>query len=527
MRGAFLLLLLGCSTPLRLAPPAATFTPSARDVEVYDLFEVEVRLDPEPRGNPFLDASLRGRFQRAGEPAQDVDGFWDGELYRIRYAPSRFGEHLYTLSLRAYGRVFEHKGAFQARESRRRGPVRVDKVYPWHFVWEGSGERFLWNSTTAYGLLGLDDASMKEAVDRLARLKVNRIRAALTMRLKEPTSKGVLAFGPWRAERPLDVENPGYDVTRFDLEFWSKAERLLRHAREKDVAVSLVFYVDGDRRGTDPFGPSKMGGDDEKRYYRYAVARLAAFSNVMWDLANEYRHFRDDLWAEAMGRLVKEADPYDRLLSVHGHADFRFLASPWTDYAAYQSWDEEGGHGFMLAARRAQAASGRVMPQVNEEYGFEERYPAERGDGRRPPARDAESRRRVAWGIAMAGGHQTTGERATSSLGGWMNGRGDASMTLLVGQARLMDFLKAVEAWRLEPKDELSGNEAYVLADVGRRYVLYQPEGRAASLRLESGRWRARRYDPRTGAWSEPQVVEGPRWTAPEASDDWAWVVER
>lgn len=522
LRALPLLLVAGCSGPLLLGGPR--FVPSAREVEVYDVFEVEVRL-PAPSGNPFVDASLRGRFQRAGEPALDVDGFWDGDVFRVRFMPSRFGEHVYALTLNAFGRTYEDKGRFKAKEGRRRGPVRVDKVYPWHFVWEGTGERFLWNSTTAYGLLGLDDARMKEAVDRLAALRINRIRTGLTWRTRDMFPP----FGPWAAERPVDVENPGYDVKRFDLDFWSKAERLLRHAREKDVAVCLVFYVDGARKGTDPFGASGMGGEDEKRYYRYAVARLGAYSNVMWDLANEYRLFRNDLWAETMGAFVKEVDPYDHLSSAQGHGDFRFHASAWADYASYRSWDEEGGHGFMLQARRAQAASGRIMPQVNEEYGFEDHYPVGWGGDRKPPARNAESRRRIAWGIAMAGGHQTTGERASKAGGGWINGRGDAAMTMLVGYARLASFLAAVEAWRLEPHDELARNEAYCLAEPGRRYVLYQPEGRAATLLLEPGRYKVRRFDPRTGAWSDLPPVEGARWTAPEAPapDDWAFVLDR
>ncbi|HEX7899509.1 MAG TPA: DUF5060 domain-containing protein [Planctomycetota bacterium] len=526
-----LLLLTGCSGAPLLGG-SSVFTPSAREVEVYDVFEVEARPPVAAKGNPFVDATFRGRFQRAGEPAVDVDGFYDGDVFRIRFMPSRFGEHVYALTLNAFNRTFETKGTFKAKEARRRGPVRVDKVYPWHFVWEGTGERFLWNSTTAYGLLGWDDATMKEAVDRLAALKVNRIRVGLTWRMKNPlpSPRFTMTFGPWRADRPLDVENPGYDVKRFDLDLWSKAERLARHAREKDVALSFIFYVDGARKGTDPFGTAGMGGEDEKRYYRYAAARLGAFSNVMWDLANEYRLFRNDLWAEAMGTFLKEVDPYDHLTSVHGHADFKFHGSIWADYAAYQSWDEEGGHGFMLQARRAQAAGGRIMPQVNEEYGFEDHYPA---GGRRAPARDAESRRRIAWGIAMAGGHQTTGERTTGakkdSGGGWINGRGDASMAMLVGYARLSAFLSGVEAWRLEPRDELARNEAYCLAEPGRRYVLYQPEGRPATLQLEPGRYKVRRFDPRTGAWTDLPAVEGSRFSAPEAPspDDWALVLDR
>jgi hypothetical protein len=35
-------------------------------------------------------------------------------------------------------------------------------------------------------------------------------------------------------------------------------------------------------RGVDPFGKARMGNEDEQRYYRYGVARPAAFCNVMF-----------------------------------------------------------------------------------------------------------------------------------------------------------------------------------------------------------------------------------------------------
>jgi hypothetical protein len=212
------------------------------------------------------------------------------------------------------------------------------------------------------------------------------------------------------------VENPGFDVTRFNVDYWRKWESLLRHARELNMVVSVIFYVDGRRPGVDPFSKKNMGGKDEQRYYQYAVARFAAFSNVMWDVTNEYRLFRDNAWAEKMGTFIKEHDPYGHLISVHGHGDFRFQTSSWADFAMYQSWDERGGYAFMLNNRKKQAATGRVIPQVNEEYGYEDHYPTW-GGNRRAPARSADSRRRLAWEIYMSGCYQTTGERANTGTG--------------------------------------------------------------------------------------------------------------
>lgn len=94
-----------------------------------------------------------------------------------------------------------------------------------------------------------------------------------------------------------------------------------------------------------------------------------------------------------MGTLVKQYDPYDHLVSIHGHVDFRFQKSPWVDFAMYQKWDERGGYHYMLCNRRMQEQTGRIIPQVNEEYGYESHYPTRWGGNRRPPARIAEDGR--------------------------------------------------------------------------------------------------------------------------------------
>jgi hypothetical protein len=549
MRGSLfgaVLLIASCAGPGASSPPGVSFTPSAREVELFDLFEIDVRVDRFPGAlNPFVDAALTGRFRREGEAPSAVDGFCDaadGSRFRIRFMPSRFGTHAYELTLRIGGEAHAYRGTFKAREGKRPGPVRVDKVYPWHFVREGSGEHWYLNGATALGILGWDEPTMLGAADRLAGLKVNRIRAALTMRVLNgrvwsedvfPTERYRMTFGPWVAKQPADVEAPGYDVKRFDVAFWRHVETLVRRCREKDVVLSLVFTADGRRPGADPFGQAERGGPDEQRLYRYAVARLAAFGNVAWELADRYREMRSDAWAEQMGAFVKDCDPYDLLTSVGGHADFRFPAAPWADVALYRRLDEAGGNAFILQGRRMHAGARRLMPQVNDDYGAEDHYPP---GAPKPPGRDAESRRRLAWEIAMAGGYSSAGETArlgtgsgADAGGGWVNGRGDASMTMLTGQARIAEFFTSVEWWRLEPRNERLQGEGFALAEPGKRVAVYQPRGKAAALGLEPGSWRLRRFDPRSGAWDNLPPVEGPQWTVPAGPEgaDWAWLLER
>jgi len=453
-------------------PADVKFVQSAHTVDAYDFVEVVLRIEKPDKGNPFTDVVVEGWFAREGGQQVRVDGFCDsadGHTFRIRFMPTQPGKYDYIVWYRHGSYKQKHLGQFIARKGEHRGLARVDKNYPWHFLWEGTGEHYFWNATTTYWLLGWDDETIRTNIDRLHKLKVNRLRSAICGRVKNgrawfenvfPTDKFSFRLNPWVAQRPDSVENPGFDVKRFNIPHWQKIERMLRHARDKDMIISIIFYVDGARPGVDPFGKKRMGQEDEQRYYRYAIARLAAFSNVMWDVTNEYHLFRNEAWANKMGTLIKQWDPYDHLMSVHGHGQFPFRQSHWADFAMYQQWDESGGFQFMLDNRRKQTQTGRPIPQVNEEYGYEDHYPTW-GGNRKAPARSADNRRRLAWGMYMAGCYQTTGERADTGTGwgpdtggGWINGRGDESMVMLKGYGHIVDFFTSIRWWKLEPNNE-------------------------------------------------------------------------
>jgi hypothetical protein len=545
---------------LRVAAFAVTFTQSAKSVDRYDFVEITLRLEAPAPGNPFTDAAFAGEFTPGGGTPVKVDGFCDsddGSIFRIRFMPSQAGKHDYTVLYRRGGVEERHTGSFTARQGRRKGLVRVDKEHPFHFVWEGTGEHFFYNGTTTYWLLGWrDDAVIRESLDRLARLKVNRIRVALNgrtkdgLRWKEPmivsNDEFQYRLEPWPAARPLDIENPGYDISRFNLDHFRKAERMLRHARDLNVAVSLIMHLDGRDKGVDPFGQAGMGGPDEQRYYRYCAARFGAFANTMWDVTNEYRLFRNDAWAEQMGAFLKECDPYDHTTSIHGHGDFRFRKSPWADYAMFQSWDEHGAYDFMLRNRREQLEAAKPMPQINEEYGYEDHYPYPWGEKRVWPARVADSRRKLAWEMAMAGGYQSTGERANiAGMGGWITGRGNDEMVMLRGYATMREFFERFPWWKLEPRPDLVSGEsralpvvedgkpiapALCLADPGRRYVIYLRQGGTATVKLEETGYRVVRFNPRTGVTAKlPDANGGASWTSPLMPDteDWALVLDK
>ncbi len=526
------------------------FTPSDLRIETFDFVEVKLEMTPMA-GNPFADATLTGMLHPPGEPSIRVTGFadsMDGSVFRIRLLARKPGRYTYDLRFQSKTANEPYHGAFIATESRRKGLVQVDAAYPTHFQWSGTGERYFWNGLTTYALLGWKDEDyIHKIIDRAAQYKVSRLRVTLNgprvenaMRWYEPVKPGKefrFLFGPWPAAKPDEVKDPGYDITRFDVEFWRKVDRTIAYAREKDVVISVIFFLDGQDPGADPFGKEKRYAPEAFRYYSYAAARLAAYTNVAWDVTNEWHLFRDAWWVERMGTHLKASDPYGHILSSHGRGEFPWRLSQWPDFAMYQIWDEAGGYEPMLKRRNAQIALGRPLPQINEEYGYEDHYPVKWGGNRRPPSRSADNRRRMAWQISMAGAYQTTGERANSgegengkpTPGGWINGGFEESMTMLAGYRHLVDFFLSIPYYELEPSQALGLDGALVLAKAGERYVVYFPNGGKGGVRLPQGAYRSRWFDPRTVAWTTgPALNEGEaRLEAPMPNQDWVLLVER
>jgi hypothetical protein len=513
-----------------------TFTPSSVSPERYDYFELTINVAGPAAQNPFTEVTVSGHFKQAAQ-GNDlvVDGFCDspdGSIFRLRFMPSKSGQYDYSVTYRHGDLVRVYNGSFHAVEGKRSDILRVDPNYPWHFVWEASGKHLFVNGTTAFLLLGWEsDEVVRSCIDRLRRLEVNRIRVLLDGRTDhfwtEPIKPGngfQAHLNPWVAERPDDIEDPGFDYTRFNFPYWRRFEMMLRYAREKEMIISVIFACN------DTKVHPAAGSADERRYFRYAVARLAAFANVTWDLGDDLDGFRSEAWTHETGMMLFRLDPYHHLATSHPvHNRHQDRTSEWFGMTSFQQWDRPL-HGWMLAQRQQQTLTGRIIPQMNEEYGYEDHYPD--WAPYKPPAASADADRRAAWEISMAGCYQTTGETAKRGTGvppdtggGWVNGRGDDTMIMLEGYAAMVRFFTSIEWWKAEPHDELVSNSAFCLAEIGKVYAAYLPAGGDVTLQLQPQRYVVKWYNPRSGEYLSVGEAEGPSWHSPQAPDKQDWVL--
>jgi hypothetical protein len=525
----------GCSRAPRAGLSGISFSQSTNTVEAYDFVEVTANVSSHRARNPFTDATLQGWFEPVnGSKRWQVEGFCDaeeGSVFRIRFMPPMPGDYRYFVEYRQGEGSTTSVGTFHATDGYRRGPIRVDAQYPWHFLWEGTGEHYFFNGTTAYWLMGWSDEQViRSSIERLHQLKVNRMRVTVAGRTRQFYGEPVMVgpawttfLTPWPAHLAEDIYHPGFDYSRFNVAYWQKFERALRFARDHDMIISLVLDMNDSQ--VHPAADS----EDERRFLRYAVARFGAFANITWDLGDDLDQYRSISWTHHAGEMIEAWDPYHHLATSHPvdnrHQD---LTADWFGFTSFQKWSGDQ-HTFMLDQRRRQQALGRIIPQTNEEYGYEDHYPMwAPGVG----SESADTLRRTAWDIVMAGGYQTSGETARRGTniwpdtgGGWMNGRGDDSMTMLLGYAHMVDFFTSFEWWKTEAHDELVNKGNYCLAKPGETYAAYLPHGGRITVRLRGGPYRGAWFNPSTGEWIVLPPVRGPVWTSPAAPDNQDWVL--
>jgi len=498
----------------------------------FDVAEFVVRVPQPPFRNPFTEAELSGVFTGGGVSFR-VEGFADspdGSVFRLRFSPEAAEVTFdYALRLRGGGLDRSFTGQLRCGPSDRPGPVIVDPEHPRHFMYAGSRQPFYHLGYTAYHLLdpSNDDAQVEATIDYCARHGFNKIRFLLTgyprdfdQRTSADVEHGV-PDDPWKApnygSRPGQVnplpawmgEPHRYDFTRFNVAYWQRVDRAVQRMRERGLVATCIVTIE--KQGL----PQEYGRltEHELRLYRYAVARLAAFDNVWWDLGNEHNEYRDVEWGNTMGAMLKETDPYDRLASAHAYAEFFYQDSPWADFIITQQYGDEGQvHDWVLQHRSI------AKPYVNEEYGYE-------GQRDQPGhGQNSDWVRRCHWAIAMAGGYATYGDWSDGVSYYYMGepGPGQAALQL----KHLRAFFEGLPFRELEPQDALIRG-GFCLARPPAHYVFYLPRGGTSEVDLGRGptlHLTARWFDPRTGAWQDgPSLGPGQNTvTAPTAAD---WVL--
>ncbi|MBL9138372.1 MAG: DUF4038 domain-containing protein [Verrucomicrobiales bacterium] len=513
--------------------------------------------------NPYRDASWVGEFTAPSGATRVVDGFFaGGDLWRLRFAPDELGE--WTYRLRGEGVEILREGTLRCVASREPGSVGIHPGNPYAFA-RADGAPFLPMGDTCYGLL--DDRPITPAL-RSEYLRTRRSQGFNYIRFTVGHSEGRAAADPAYWAWGGTPQEP--DLDRLNPVFFKKLDALFDELREHGMLAELIllnFY----RRpfiDTTQWTPSR-----ERMWIRHLVSRYAASPHLfLWTLANEYETHPDgryrldqpgDLeWVKKTARVVREADPYRHLVTVHpvvsastrGSSPRDPFDAPWRigeffgrDEAIDVLTQQTGGAGDGLewsenlqcwigdavnigASLRADRVYGK--PVINSESGYEylRGHPTERRQ-----VHHTDKVRRSAWRIVCAGGYFAAGFHGTIGHSDVWN-RIDAPRRYSFvirdegagAQLKfLKGFLESLPYWDLQPDDGVRG-DGIGLTLPGKVGFIYFPHGGTCEANL--GDWRGsltcRWFNPRTAERSQAFRVEGggsSSFTAPDRED---WVLQ-
>jgi len=300
----------------------------------------ELAFEGPAAGNPFLEVELRAVF-RQGDRQVRADGFYDGDgIYRIRFLPDATGTWSYETFSNSPA-LDGASGSFAVGPAKpgHHGPVRVANRH--HFR-HADGTRFITIGTTAYVWNLQGDALEEETLATLAQAPFTKIRMCVF-----PKHYRYNENEPERYPFPLVKRgksgwdgsfNGGsagwaFDFERFEPDYFRHLEKRITQLAAIGVEADLILFHPYDR-----WGFSRMTPEQDDRYLRYVVARLAALPNVWWSMANEYDLMTSKTPADwdRFIHIVSDRDPYGHLLSVHNCFAFYDHTHPRITHASIQ-----------------------------------------------------------------------------------------------------------------------------------------------------------------------------------------------
>jgi hypothetical protein len=424
-------------TVLLLLPAAVPQTRAADTVELWGMYEVVLR--GPPQGNPFLDVHLAARFAQ-GYESIEVPGFYDGEgVYRIRFMPQKPGSWTFETSSNV-PELNGKTGAFSVVKpsGANHGPVCVTNTF--HFAY-ADGSPYRQVGTTCYVWTHQDEALQEQTLKTLATSPFNKIRfCVFPKRYAWNTNEPALY--------PFEGSPRNFDTTRFNPKFFQHFEKRILDLQRLGIEADIILLHPYDEGA---WGFDRMTPLEDDRYLRYVVARLAAFRNVWWSLANEYDfmgHKTEEDW-ERMGQLVSRADPFGHLLSIHNGKRLFNHTRPWITHASIQNGsavEDPNTAGIYRDAYR--------KPVVYDEIKYEGNIPKRWGN------LSAEELVFRFWNGTVAGTYVGHGETYLSpddvlwwSKGGVLKGQSPARL------AFLRKVLEAAPAEGIEPIDKWQNPE--------------------------------------------------------------------
>ena len=518
----------------------AAAKPSAGEVETAAQWRVKELsfASNATHANPFEDVALTCDFRGPGDASFTVPGYYDGDgTWRVRFTPTTPGRWRYATNCPVEPQLSGQKGSFVAAAAasdnplyRHGGLLKVSANC--RYLTYADGTPFFWLADTWWfcpsSLMPFDGA-YRELID---------------LRRKQGFSAVQMAFlGPMSQSQGVNSLHDQMRTRTPDLRFWKDADRYIAYASDAGILplIGLAFHT----------GMDEDTLEDWEFLWRYVIARYGAYA-VSWFICGEYNSNAGDAEGRvakvlALGRFIKQQDPYRRAMTVHPwwYRGDKRQAWPesWYDFIMFQG--SHPGHGKVPPTSIYTEAwrHSPTRPVLEGECNYEGIFAGK--DDREVLPVDV---RRSAYRAIQAGtfgysygAHglwyptQNAEDKTFSDWGAPMPWWESARRPGAVQMGILRRFYESVEWWRLEPAPVRvaasipEADRPLAKAAGGKLYVVYFPLnfplGESVVLDEAHGQFSAEWHDPRTGETREASWTTSPQLPVRPDTQDWLLVL--
>jgi hypothetical protein len=297
-------------------------------VEQWDV--LEIMLNGPSSGNPYMEVSLVAVFVQDREKIV-VPGFYDGEgIYRIRFSPNKQGHWTYRTESNVT-ELSNQVGEFLCSppSGSNHGPVQIVNTY---YLQYADGNPFYSIGTTAYQWTSVKQSVQSKTISTLSEAPFNKIRMCFFPKSYQYGND----TEPWKY--PFIRENGQNIFSRPDFEFFQNFDKRVKQLMEMGIQADVILF-----HPYDSWGYCEMGDEQNEKYVRYMIARLSAYRNVWWSLANEWDvpRIRETIDWEGIGTLLQREDPHQRLRGIHNWYNtedhFYDHSRPWITHISAQT----------------------------------------------------------------------------------------------------------------------------------------------------------------------------------------------
>ncbi len=261
-----------------------------------------------------------------------IPGFYDGNgIYKIRFSPDRTGSWSYVTQSNQ-PKLSNHKGSFQCVKptGNNHGPLKIVNTYYFKYA---DGSPFYLVGTTAYQWTSVKQSIQDQTVKTLAKSPFNKIRMCVFPKY--------YIYGndiePWMY--PFKRTDSVNDFTQPNFSFFQNFDKRVAQLMALGIQADVILFHPYDK-----WGYCQMGKKMNEKYVRYMIARISAYRNVWWSLANEWDvpKIKKAIDWEDIGTLLQKEDPYHRFRGIHNwyHDESHFYdhTRPWITHVSAQTY---------------------------------------------------------------------------------------------------------------------------------------------------------------------------------------------